>query len=193
MMIARVFQPRPGRRLWIGYIGSVLLVLMLGLLQTSVFPSFAIVGIRPALVLMSAITLATISDDTRALYWGFAGGLLVDLLSTTPLGVNALLFTLLVYIVGGQGRRFDRVNPVFPMLAGAAATVLYYPALILALQFLEFNIDWGRQVWDRLPRAVAVNAGATMLLYPVVRRVERWTYPQSGARLLGRSVGGYPG
>ena len=188
-----IVQPRRGRRLWIGYICSVLLVLILGLLQTSVFPSFAIVGIRPALVLMSTITLATISDDARALYWGFAGGLLIDLLSTTPLGVNALLFTLLVYIVGGQGRRFDRVNPVFPVLAGVAATVLYYPALILALQLLEFNIDWGKQVWDRLPRAVAVNAGATMLLYPVVRRVEAWTYPHGSARFLGRSVGGYPG
>ena len=193
MTVARTLQPRRGRRLWIGYIGSVLLILMLGLLQTSVFPSFAIVGIRPALVLMASITLATISDDARAMYWGFAGGLLIDLLSTTPLGVNALLFTLLVYIVGGQGRRFDRVNPVFPVLAGAAATVLYYPAVILALQLLEFDIDWGRQVWDRLPRAVAVNAGATMLLYPLVRRVEQWTNPHSSARFLGRSVGGFTG
>ncbi|MDE2869713.1 MAG: rod shape-determining protein MreD [Chloroflexota bacterium] len=193
MIVAKILQPRRGRRLWIGYIGSVLLVLILGLLQTSVFPSFAIVGIRPALVLMSAITLATISDDARALYWGFAGGLLIDLLSTTPLGVNALLFTLLVYIVGGKGRRFDRVNPMFPVLAGIAATLLYYPALILALQLLEFDIDWGRQVWNRLPRAVAVNAGATMLLYPVVRRIEQWTYPHSRARFLGRPVGGYPG
>ena len=190
MSVARTLQPRRSRRLWIGYVASILLVFTLGLLQTSVFPSFAIVGIRPALVLMSAITLATISNDARALYWGFAGGLLIDLLSTTPLGVNALLFTLLVYIVGGQGRRFDRVNPVFPVLAGVAATLLYYPALILTLQLLEFDIDWGRQVWDRLPRAAAVNAGASMLLYPVVRRVELWTYPQSGARFLGRSVGG---
>ena len=187
MIATRFPQSRRGRWLRLGAVGAALLIVGLGILQTSVFPSFAIAGIRPALVLMATITLATISNDARALYWGFAGGLLVDLLSASPLGVNALIFTLLVYIVGGQGRRFDRANLLFPVLAGAAATVLYYPALVLALQLQGFDIDWGRQVWDRLPRAVAVNAGATVLLYPAVRRVEQWTRPRSGARLLRHS------
>ena len=193
MIASRFSQPGRGWRLRSGAFASALLILALGLLQTSVLPSFAIAGIRPALVLMAAITLATVSDDARALYWGFAGGLLVDLLSAAPLGVNALLFTLLVYIIGGQGRRFDRANLVFPVVAGIAATLLYYPGVVLALQLQGFDIDWGRQVWDRLPRAVAVNAGAALLLYPPVRLVEQWTRPRTGARLLARARGGYPG
>ncbi|MCY3959022.1 MAG: rod shape-determining protein MreD [Chloroflexi bacterium] len=186
-------MPQPGRS-WgarAGAVGALLLVLVLGLLQTSVLPSLPIAGIRPALVLMAVITLATVSDDARAAYWGFLGGLLIDLLSAAPVGVNALIFTLLVYIVGGQRRQFDRVNPVFPVLAGAAATLLYYPAVVLTLQLLGFDLDWGRQVWERLPRAVAVNAGATVLLYPAVRLMDRWTRPQSAARYLGRARGGY--
>lgn len=193
MMAARFPQPGRGRWLRLGAVGAALLIVGLGILQSSVFPSFAIVGIRPALVLMAAVTLATMSNDARALYWGFAGGLLVDLLSASSLGVNALIFTLLVYVVGGRGRRFDRANLLFAVLAGAAATVLYYPALVLALQLQGFDLDWGRQVWDRLPRAVAVNAGATALLYPAVRRVEQWTRPRSRARFLGHSRGGLPG
>jgi rod shape-determining protein MreD len=177
----------------LGVIAAALLIAGLGLLQTSVFPSLAIVGVRPSLVLMAAITLATVSDDTRALYWGFTGGLLVDLLSAASLGVNALLFTLLVFIIGGQGRRFDRANLAIPVLAGIAATLLYYPGVVLALQFQGFDIDWGKQVWDRLPRAAAVNAGATLLLYPTVRLVEQWTRPRAGSRYLGRMNGGYPG
>ena len=190
MIAARFPQPRRRWQLRTGAVGAALLLLLLGLLQTSVFPSFAIAGIRPALVLMAAITLATVSDDSRALYWGFVGGLVVDLLSATPTGVNALLFTLLVYVVGGQGRRFDRANLLFPVLAGAAATVLYYPAVVLTLQLQGFDIDWGKQVWDRLPRAVAVNAGATTLLYPVVRLADRWTRPQTAARYVGHARGG---
>ena len=182
MIASRIPQPRRGWPVRFGALGAALLIAVLALLQTSVFPSFAIAGIRPALVLMAATTLATVSNDARALYWGFAGGLLVDLLSATPLGVNALLFTLLVYIVGGQGRRFDRANLVFPVMAGAAATALYYPALVLALQLQGFDIDWGEQVWNRLPRAVAVNTGAAILLYPAVRLTERWTRPRSGSR-----------
>ena len=190
MIAARVLQRRRSWRVRVGAIGAMLLILTLGLLQTSVFPSFPIAGIRPALVLMAAITLATVSNDARAVYWGFFGGLLIDLLSATPLGVNTLIFTLLVYTIGGHGRRFDRANLVFPVLAGAAATLLYYPAVVLTLQLLGFDLDWGKQVWDRLPRAVAVNAGATALLYPTVRLADQWTRPQSGARYLGRARDG---
>lgn len=193
MIATRMPQPHRGWQVRAGTVGTTLLILVLGLLQTSTLPSFAIVGIRPALVLMAAITLATVSDDARALYWGFLGGLLIDLLSATPLGVNALIFTLLVYILGGQGRRFDRANLVFPVLAGVAATLLYYPAVVLALQLLGLDLDWGRQVWDRLPRAMAVNAGATALLYPVVRLADQWTRPQSAARYLGRARGSHFG
>ena len=193
MIGSRVSQPRRQWWLRLGVIAAALLIAGLGLLQTSVFPSLAIVGVRPSLVLMAAITLATVSDDTRALYWGFTGGLLVDLLSAASLGVNALLFTLLVFVIGGQGRRFDRANLVIPVLAGIAATLLYYPGVVLALQFQGFDIDWGKQVWDRLPRAAAVNAGATLLLYPTVRLVEQWTRPRAGSRYLGRMNGGYPG
>jgi len=75
-------------------------------------------------------------------------------------------------------------------LAGAAATVLYYPAVVLTLQVQGFDIDWGQQVWDRLPRAVAVNAGATTLLYPVVRLADRWTRPENTARYVGHARGG---
>lgn len=190
MTAARAPRPRRGGWLRPGAIGVALLIVTLSLLQTSVFPSFAIAGIRPALVLMAAITLATISDDARAMYWGFVGGLLIDLLSATPLGVNALLFTLLVYIIGGQGGQFDRTNLLFPVVAGAAATVLYYPSVVLALQLLGFDIDWGTQVWDRLPLAVVVNAGATVLLYPAIRVAERWTRRRTEARYLGRAPGG---
>lgn len=191
MITARIPQPHRGWRVRIGTVAATLLILTLGLLQTSVFPSFAIAGIRPSLVLMAAVILARVSEDSRALYWGFLGGLLIDLLSAAPVGVNTLLFTLIVYIVGGQGHRFDRVNVVLPTLAGVAATLLYYPAVVLTLQSLGFELDWGEQVWNRLPRALAVNAGATALLYPVVRLVDQWTRPQSTARYLGRARGGH--
>ena len=190
MIAARIPQPRRGWRVRIGVIGATFLILLLGLLQTSVFPYFEIAGIRPSLVLMAAITLATMSNDSRSLYWAFLGGLLIDLLSAAPVGANTLIFTLLVYIIGGQGRRFDRANVVFSVLAGAAATLLYYPTVVLTLQLLGFELDWGKQVWERLPRAVAVNAGATALLYPVVRLVNQWTRPQSAARYLGAARGG---
>ena len=190
MIAARIPQPRRGWRVRVGAVGATILILLLGLLQSSVFPYFEIVGIRPSLVLMAAITLATVSNDSRALYWGFLGGLLIDLLSAAPLGANTLIFTLLVYIIGGQGRRFDRANVVLSILAGVAATVLYYPTVVLTLQLQGFELDWGKQVWERLPRAVAVNAGATVLLYPGVRLVDQWTRPQSTARYLGRARGG---
>ncbi len=185
MIAPPVGAARRGWRQPLGAAGAALLLGALALLQTSVFPYAAIAGVRPAAVLMAAAVLAAISDDSRALRWAFGGGLFVDLLSAAPLGVNALLFPVLVYVVGGRGRRAGDANAALAVLAGAAAAALYYPALVLALQIQGFPVDWGAQVWERLPRAVAVNAGAALALYPVVHAMERWTGPIRGPRFRG--------
>ena len=139
-----------------------LFVFVLALLQTSVLPYFEVFGVQPALVMVAVVILATTHADSRALRWGFGGGLAVDLFSAAPIGTNALLFTLLAFAAGLGGRGLDR-------------TLVYYPALLLALQVQQFPIDWSAQLSTRLLPAVAVNLLAGLVLYPFVRQLEKWT------------------
>ena len=164
---------------------AALFVTLLAVLQTSVLPYFPILGVQPALVLVSAVVFASTHTGSQALIWGFGGGLLVDLFSAAPLGTNALLFTLIAFAVGTGGRGLDRTHPLFPILATALATAVYYPTLLLALQLQGFGVDWGSQVGARLLPAVAVNVLAAVVLYPFVRLLGRWTGPVPGPRFKG--------
>ena len=152
-----------------------LFVFVLALLQTSVLPYFEVFGVQPALVMVAVVILATTHTDSRALLWGFGGGLAVDLFSAAPIGTNALLFTLLAFAAGVGGRGLDRTIVIFPIAATVIATLVYYPALLLALQVQQFPIDWSAQLSARLLPAVAVNLLAGLVLYPFVRQLEKWT------------------
>tara|TARA_Y100001001_G_scaffold139989_1_gene143159 strand:- start:22 stop:432 length:411 start_codon:yes stop_codon:yes gene_type:complete len=131
---------------------------------------------------MLVIAIATIDNRSRSLVWGFMGGLIVDIFSSAPLGTSAFLFTLLVHLAGSWGQRFERVTVVFAVLAGAVATMLYYPMFTLAMQLHELNFDWTRLARDQLPRALAVNTGTILVLYPLARIATKLGRPNSSPR-----------
>ena len=161
--------------------------MVMGLFQSSVFPYFQIAGVRPALVLVTVIVLAKTSSSSRVLVWAFASGLFVDLLSVSPIGTNALLFTLLVVAVDARGQRFEQVNLASTILSVAVAVLLYYPAIVLAMQLHGFEVNWRTQVVDRLPSASLVNIGSALLVYPVLRLLRKNQRPINAPRLQSTS------
>ena len=185
-----VTQLRTTRRGWVpraNSIGTVVLIMVMGLFQSSVFPYFQIAGVRPALVLVTVIVLAKTSSSSRVLVWAFASGLFVDLLSVSPIGTNALLFTLLVVAVDARGQRFEQVNLASTILSVAVAVLLYYPAIVLAMQLHGFEVNWRTQVVDRLPSASLVNIGSALLVYPVLRLLRKNQRPIHAPRLQSTS------
>ena len=159
-----------------GTLAAALFLALLALVQTSVLPYFEILGAQPSLILVSVVILATMQVGTRALGWGFGGGLLVDLFSAAPLGTNALLFTLIAYVAGGGFGGVDRANLLIPVVAVALATAAYYPSALLALQLQGIDVAWEAHLPARLWPAIVVNLGASAVLYYPVRVLERWTH-----------------
>ena len=168
-------------------IGTVVLILIMVLFQSSVFPYFQIAGVRPSLVLVTVIVLAKTSSSSRILVWAFASGLFVDLLSVSPIGTNALLFTLLVVVVDARSQRFEQVSLASTILSVAIALLLYYPAIVLAMQLNGFEVNWRTQVLDRLPFASLVNIFFALLMYPVLRLLRKNQRPSSTPSL--QSIG----
>ena len=74
---------------------SLGIVVLSVVLQTTVFAPgrFQPFGAAPNLVLLTVIAIARYLEAEAALLVGFTGGLLVDLLSASPLGVWAMVLT----------------------------------------------------------------------------------------------------
>lgn len=69
-------------------------------LQTTLFVNESLrpFGASPNLVLVTVVAAALILDPEPAIFLGFTGGLLIDLLGGAPLGLWALVLTVVAYV-----------------------------------------------------------------------------------------------
>lgn len=112
----------PRLRLPIMLIGALLL-------QTAVLARMRVFGVMPDFMLLVAIAGGITAGPIRGAALGFASGMLIDLFLPTPLGLSALVFTLVAYGVAVANTGVLRSAWYIPVLtaggASAAGVVLY--------------------------------------------------------------------
>lgn len=77
------------------------------ILQTTLFDQLALFGAYPDVVLLVVILCARYLDPNFTLLLGFTAGLSLDLLGTSPIGLLALVLTLVAYAVTRSGEWTD--------------------------------------------------------------------------------------
>ncbi len=106
-------------------------VLVVGalVLQVCLFARFSYEGARPDVVILLAIAAGFVAGPERGAIVGFAAGVSFDILLSTPLGLSALVYTLVGYIVGtvsgGVLRTSWWIGPAVAAVASAGGMLLY--------------------------------------------------------------------
>ena len=111
-----------------------LVVFFAALFQASIVSSFSIAGGTPDLLLVVVVSLGLLRGSVAGAVVGFAGGLIVDLLTLETLGVTSLVLTLAGFWSGryaettARGRRLPVVLAVgvVTVLAGFFGFALHY-------------------------------------------------------------------
>ena len=93
------------------------------LLQTTVLSRMRIFGVIPDFMLLVAVGGGITAGATRGAALGFTSGMLIDLFLPTPLGLSALVFTLVGYWVGVANTGVLRSAWYIPVLTAGAASV----------------------------------------------------------------------
>jgi rod shape-determining protein MreD len=117
-----------------GWLRSLALVFVAGMLQVVVISSMVVGGGAPDLLLVVVVALGLLRGSIPGAVLGFFGGLIVDLATLGTLGVTSLVLTLGGFWAGryaettGRGRRLAPVVAVgaITLLAGLFGYVLYY-------------------------------------------------------------------
>ncbi len=117
-------------------------------------------SVRPALVLIAVYYWSIFRPTLMPPFLCFLIGLLLDIVSGLPMGVNAIVFTLVQWIVRDQ-RKF--------LMAQAYMTTW---AVFILVAMGAIFLQWGlyglvRLQWSPVT-PVLVSAGVTILLFPVV-------------------------
>lgn len=109
------------------------------ILQTTVVPDLRILGVCPDLMLLCTVGAALVGGPEMGAGVGFAAGLMADLfLSTTPLGLTALAFSLVGYSVGTIRRTVLQegwlLAPAAAFVASTAGVIVFVLAGVMVGQ-----------------------------------------------------------
>lgn len=114
---------------------GMVVAIILALLQLSVVPYLGIAGGRANLALVLTAFLALGGDAGRATIAGFFAGLFYDLAGTGPIGLMALLLTILGFLMSSAERpgvADDPVSSLVLFVPASLAVGLVYGFILLA-------------------------------------------------------------
>lgn len=139
-------------------------------LQVCLFSRFSFEGARPDVMVLVAVVAGLVAGPDRGAILGFASGLAFDVVLTTPLGLSALVYTVVAYGVGtlsgGMVRSSRWLVPAVAFVGSAVAMLLYaLVGAVVGVATLE-----GPPLAAIVVYVAVVNAA----LSPLAARAVRW-------------------
>jgi rod shape-determining protein MreD len=149
---------------WVAVRAALVLVVAL-VLQVSLVSDLRVAGAIGDLMLVVVVAAGLTGGADRGVTYGFAAGLLYDLVLDTPFGLTALTYAVVGYGVGVVGMALGRTSGWWPVLiaaaAGMAQSVLYTCIGIL--------IGTAFPLGDVPGIGLALAAMAALLVVPALR------------------------
>lgn len=125
-------------------------------------------GVAPHLLLILTVAISASAGPVAGQCYGFAWGLFLDTVGVHLFGANALVFTVVAYLVGSARRQMDVSSPLSQTMVVAVVTVGHLLGLAMLGLLFERQAFWAG--WTAALAAPAVNALAAPFLFPVIQR-----------------------
>jgi rod shape-determining protein MreD len=146
-------------------------VFLAALLQAVVFSSFVVGGGAPDLLLVVVVSLGLLRGAVPGAFLGFAGGLVVDLLTLETLGITSLVLTLAGFWAGRYGETTGRDRRVAPIVAVGVITLLAGFFAFVLHYMLGDEVDARYALMTALAPTLVLNLVLALPVHALVRRV----------------------
>ena len=153
---------------------AALVALVALVLQISVVADLRVAGAVGDLMLVVVVAAGLTGGPDRGVGYGFALGVLYDLVLDTPFGLSALTYALVGYAVGLVGAALMRTSGWWPVLVAAAAG-----AIQAALYTSLGNLIGVAYPFGDVPGIALVMAFTGALLVVPTLRVLWWVHGHS--------------
>jgi rod shape-determining protein MreD len=170
------------------YLAPGVVVFVAALLQVTLVGSIHVLGGIADVLLLTVLAIALLRGAVTGAVCGFAGGLLVDVMTLDTLGVSALLYALAGYWTGRYGETTGRDRAHAPHLAVLVLTVGIAFAGFALHFLLGEEVSARRALFEALLPSVALNlilGGAVFALCRAVVRRPATSDRVTEVRLLG--------
>lgn len=145
---------------------ALALVFLAALLQVGIVSALVVAGGAPDLLLVLVVVLALERGSVPGAVLGFAGGLVVDVLTLDTLGLSSLVLTLAGFWAGRYGETTARSRRLAPLLAVGVITVLAAVFALVLRYLLGEEVVAEHALGTALAPALVLNV---LLALPVLR------------------------
>lgn len=150
-----------------GIIMSII-VLLCFLLQTTVFQGLALSGEVPNLILIAVVAVAYMRGRKEGMLIGFFCGLLIDLVYGDLVGMNAILYVIMGYLVGMCNEIYYRDELSVPIILIGISDFFFSLAFYIFNFLMRGRLDVFGYIWNTiLPEVVYTVLIACVLYKPL--------------------------
>ena len=118
-------------------------VLVLYILQTSVFTSFALAGVVPDLLIILVVSVAFMRGRTPAVLTGLLCGLMIDFTYADFIGLFAIMYMTVGYLAGFTHRIYDEDDYTIPLIMVGSAELFYNLLYFILFYFFSGKLNIG--------------------------------------------------
>ncbi|SCL84114.1 rod shape-determining protein MreD [Sporanaerobacter sp. PP17-6a] len=109
------------------------------ILQSTVIPHIAVLGVVPNTALIIVVSLAILNGKREGAVVGIIAGFLQDIFFSPVLGVNALIYFLIGYFIGIMETKIYKDSLIAPFIFISLGTVIYHLLYFIIMYFLSMN------------------------------------------------------
>lgn len=107
-------------------------------IQTTILKHFSILGVTPNIVLIIIVSYSIFKGKFKGAFLGIFLGLLQDIIISSTLGINALIYFLIGYTVGIFNDIVFKDNP-FTSIVFVSLSTFFYHTILFIFMFFIFN------------------------------------------------------
>ena len=160
-----------------GYVIGIPVLAALAVVQSSLLSHLLLLDGRPDLVLLAVVGWALTGRSLEAIFWGFTGGLFLDLMSEIPVGVTSASLVLIAVVVTMSEGRFWGAHPLLQLAAVLVSSLLFYSISLGSLALSGRPFDFGIVVSRIVLPGVFLNVLLALPAAQLAEAVERFLFP----------------
>lgn len=131
----------------------------------------AVFGLAPQVLLLLAVAVASAGGPVAGQCFAFGWGLSLDVMAPHLFGANALVLTLIAYLVGVGRRQMNVTSPISQAFLVALLTMAYFLALSIVGLIFEGEAFWAG--WKALCLLPLYNAALAPMGFAIAERLAR--------------------
>lgn len=152
----------------------VLLGVLVVLLQAAIFGRVQFLGMQADVALLGVLMVALLAGPVNGAAFGFAVGLLLDLLTGQTTGITSLVYVVSGYAIGRLGELRDPESSVVPVVVGLFGTA----GVLIVYGLVELLLTQGTRVSGSMVWViVGTSVIDAVLALPVHNRTKAWLLP----------------